>query len=74
MILLNFELKLHGTVVPRQCISKLLGIMMLKLCMRDGTRKMKSLWKEEMMLHITMLPPTNASPMELAIEMSIFLI
>jgi hypothetical protein len=35
MVLLNFELKLQGTVVLRQCVSKLLGMMMLKMCMRD---------------------------------------
>ncbi len=35
---------------------------------------MESLWREEMMSLNTMLPPANASPMELAIEMSIFMI
>jgi hypothetical protein len=74
MVLLNFEPKLQGTVVLQQCVSKSLGMLMLKICMRDWTMLMESLWREEMMSLNTMLPPANASPMELAIEMSIFMI
>jgi hypothetical protein len=35
MVLLIFEPKLQGTVVLRQCASKSLGMLMLKMCMRD---------------------------------------